>query len=522
MLGARRESLPDSLSKSTPTLVLPSGYAFSDSEDDEDDEESNVLQTQPFQQPDTPIRKQSLRKRNSGVEESVSPPPNARVESLVDLETILATPGKLIMSYQDARILSPLDTIEVLPTSRKLHSVFNGVLDDDSDDDDIEELTGLPNERNKDLFIHSTRKLRDERRPLGQRLAAAHEVILPPLSTKFDPLSTTQLVVVTYWVLNALILIIGTPIVASILLYLYPLFVFPLIVAYCVWAYGIEGNIHNKGGWGRNYWGWGTWFSAAPVWHHFRHYFQAHLVKTADLPSDRNYIFSIHPHGVYLLGIFANITGNRKVFYETFGKGLSLRLATLPINFRLPGWREFFLSLGGIGVDRKSLEYVLTEKSKSDPTKGAGNIITLVVGGAEEFTVMEPKTMDLVLEKRKGFVKLALTTGASLVPVITFNENDTWKQSQAEWVKKVNAFTKKIGGFAFPAIEGRYGIPVIPFAAKLVTVVGSPIHVERVASPTEEQIDTLHQRYIKELFELYETYKDDFFQDRVRDMRLVK
>ncbi|KAJ3061078.1 2-acylglycerol O-acyltransferase 1, partial [Rhizoclosmatium hyalinum] len=237
------------------------------------------------------------------------------------------------------------------------------------------------------------------------------EVILPPLSTKFDPLSTTQLVVVTYWVLNALILIIGTPIVASILLYLYPLFVFPLIVAYCVWAYGIEGNIHNKGGWGRNYWGWGTWFSAAPVWHHSRHYFQAHLVKTADLPSDRNYIFSIHPHGVYLLGIFANITGNRKVFYETFGKGLSLRLATLPINFRLPGWREFFLSLGGIGVDRKSLEYVLTEKSKSDPTKGAGNIITLVVGGAEEFTVMEPKTMDLVLEKRKGFVKLALTTG---------------------------------------------------------------------------------------------------------------
>ncbi|ORY52644.1 hypothetical protein BCR33DRAFT_324852 [Rhizoclosmatium globosum] len=43
MLGARRESLPDPMSKSTPTLVLPSGYAFSDSEDDEDDEESNVL-----------------------------------------------------------------------------------------------------------------------------------------------------------------------------------------------------------------------------------------------------------------------------------------------------------------------------------------------------------------------------------------------------------------------------------------------------------------------------------------------
>ncbi|KAI9353534.1 diacylglycerol acyltransferase [Obelidium mucronatum] len=348
------------------------------------------------------------------------------------------------------------------------------------------------------------------------------ETIIPPLDTKFEPLSFTQLFVVTYWVCNALILIGGTPIVAFVCLYLYPYYTLPVIIAYSIWAYLIEGNIHNKGGWGRNYYGYGLWWSGLPIWKHFRHYFQAHLVKTADLPSDKNYIFSIHPHGVYLLGIFANVTGNRKVFYEAFGKGLSLRLATLPINFRLPVWREFFLSLGGIGVDRKSLEYVLKEKSRKDPSKGAGNIVTLVVGGAEEFTYMAPKTLDLVLEKRKGFVKLALTTGASLVPVITFNENDTWKQSQDGWVKKLNAITHKLARFAFPALEGRYGIPVIPFSAKLVTVIGSPIDVELTPNPTDKEIEDLHKRYIKELFVLYETYKDDFFKDRIRDMRLVK
>ncbi|KAJ3192597.1 diacylglycerol O-acyltransferase 1 [Entophlyctis luteolus] len=158
------------------------------------------------------------------------------------------------------------------------------------------------------------------------------------------------------------------------------------------------------------------------------------------------------------------------------------------------------LSLGGIGVDRKSLERVLTESSESDPTKPAGNMVTLVIGGAEEFTLMRPKTMDLVLRKRKGFAKLALTTGASIVPVITFGENDTWKQSESKWMKKVNTVAKKLFHFVFPALEGRFGIMVIPFAAKLITVC----------------------KYMEELTELYETYKDDFFTDRDRDMCIVK
>ncbi|KAJ3122889.1 2-acylglycerol O-acyltransferase 1 [Physocladia obscura] len=348
------------------------------------------------------------------------------------------------------------------------------------------------------------------------------ETIVPPLTHKFDKETPLQIAVVTYWVLNAVVLIVGTPLLALLLLAIVPELVAPLLVVYAMWAFGVESDIHNKGGWGRDSWGLGLWFSKSPVWNHFRNYFRAHLVKTADLPDDKNFIFAVHPHGVYLLGIFANITGNRPVFYKTFGSHLRLRLATLPINFRLPGWREFFLSLGGIGVDKKSLEYVLTEKSKSDPSKAAGNISLLVVGGADEFTLMEPNTMDLVLNKRKGFVKLALTTGASLVPVISFGENETWKQSDSKWFKNVNAFTKKFAHFVLPALEGRFGVPIIPFAAQLVTVVGKPIDVEQIANPTEEQIDALHSRYIKELVELYETYKEDFFKDRIRDLRLVQ
>ena len=40
---------------------------------------------------------------------------------------------------------------------------------------------------------------------------------------------------------------------------------------------------------------------------------------------------------------------------------------------------------------------------------------------------VEPGTFNVVLGRRKGFVRLALQTGASLVPVVSFGENDMFQ-----------------------------------------------------------------------------------------------
>jgi len=37
-----------------------------------------------------------------------------------------------------------------------------------------------------------------------------------------------------------------------------------------------------------------------------------------------------------------------------------------------------------------------------------------------------PGTMDLVLQRRKGFVRVPLQTGAFMVPVINFGENEMY------------------------------------------------------------------------------------------------
>ena len=50
----------------------------------------------------------------------------------------------------------------------------------------------------------------------------------------------------------------------------------------------------------------------------------------------------------------------------------------------------------------------------------------LAIGGATESLYCKPGTCDLVLDRRKGFIRIAVQTGASLVPVLNFGENELY------------------------------------------------------------------------------------------------
>jgi len=56
-------------------------------------------------------------------------------------------------------------------------------------------------------------------------------------------------------------------------------------------------------------------------------------------------------------------------------------------------------------------------------SKPKGQATVLVVGGALEALNGEKEVVQLVLERRKGFIKLALRYGVDLVPTFSFGEN---------------------------------------------------------------------------------------------------
>lgn len=158
-----------------------------------------------------------------------------------------------------------------------------------------------------------------------------------------------------------------------------------------------------------------------------------------------------------------------------------------------------------------------------------GRAITIVIGGAVESLDAQPHTLRLVLRRRKGFVKMAIRTGADLVPVLAFGENDLYDQFQADShpsIHKIQLLVKKLLGFTIPLFHARgvfnYDVGLMPYRRPLNVVVGRPVKVVRAANPTQEEINRLHGEYVAELERLWETFKDDFAPERKSELQFVE
>lgn len=92
---------------------------------------------------------------------------------------------------------------------------------------------------------------------------------------------------------------------------------------------------------------------------HFANYFPVSLVKTVDLPPNKNYLFAVYPHGVISIGAFCNFATNATQFRELF-PGIRSRLCTLNYHFFVPLYRELVLAWGLISADKRSIVNQLT------------------------------------------------------------------------------------------------------------------------------------------------------------------
>lgn len=158
-----------------------------------------------------------------------------------------------------------------------------------------------------------------------------------------------------------------------------------------------------------------------------------------------------------------------------------------------------------------------------------GRGITIVIGGAAESLDAQPYTMRLILKRRKGFIKMALRTGADLVPVLAFGENDLYDQFSSDshpTIHKAQLLLKKLLGFTIPLFHARgifnYDVGLMPYRRPLNIVVGRPIKVTQSARPSQDDVDRLHGEYIDELQSLWDKWKDDFAADRQGELEICE
>lgn len=264
-----------------------------------------------------------------------------------------------------------------------------------------------------------------------------------------------------------------------------------------------------------------------PLWKLFAGYFPAKLHKTHDLPPNRKYIFGYHPHGIISHGAWVSFGTNALGFAEKF-PGITNSLLTLDNNFRLPFYRDWILAHGLRSVSKESIWNILTKGGPNND--GQGRAVTIVIGGARESLEAQPGTLRLILKGRKGFIKMALRTGADLVPVIAFGENDIYDQLSPKthpMVHRFQVFILKAFKFTVPGFHGRgvlnYDVGLMPYRRPVNVVIGRPIEVNVKAKeqPSQVDIDHYHELYVQEVEKLYDAYKDKFAANRVEDLKII-
>ncbi|XP_048080652.1 2-acylglycerol O-acyltransferase 3 isoform X2 [Ursus arctos] len=109
-------------------------------------------------------------------------------------------------------------------------------------------------------------------------------------------------------------------------------------VLYFVWFF-LDWDTPNQGG--RQF----EWIKKFFMWKYTRDYFPIKMVKTAELPPDRNYVVGAHPHGIMAFGTFINFCANVDGFFKKF-PGIRASLAGQAILFYFPVSRDYFMANG--------------------------------------------------------------------------------------------------------------------------------------------------------------------------------
>ncbi|XP_007955185.1 diacylglycerol O-acyltransferase 2-like protein 6 [Orycteropus afer afer] len=319
--------------------------------------------------------------------------------------------------------------------------------------------------------------------------------------SRLDVQEGLQILSVLQWI-PSYILLGATPILLMPYFLVFTKF-WTLAMFFLAWL-AYDWNTHSQGGrhsaWVRNW----------TLWKYFRDYFPIKLVKTHDLSPKHNYIIGNHPHGIVSYGAFINFATEATGFSWIF-PAITPSLGTLEGFFWIPILREYMMSMGLSPVSEVALNYLLAQN-------GSGNAVIIVVGGATEALLSRPGSSTIFLKQRKGFVKLALKTGAYLVPSYSFGENDVHNQKtfpEGTWIrffqKTFQDTLKKILGISFCTfhgqglIRGSWGF--LPFNQPITTVVGEPIPIPRIRKPNKETVNKYHALYISALCKLFDQHK---------------
>ncbi|CAE8585681.1 unnamed protein product [Polarella glacialis] len=207
--------------------------------------------------------------------------------------------------------------------------------------------------------------------------------------------------------------------------------------------------------------------------------------------------FACHPHGILSVGWISNVVWGRQ-FHKSVGRCFYLIDPTLRNKGLLA---KFFLDAfegphGGLRDTSSETIQSLMQQGES---------LCMVPGAYQEATRFSYGKERVALLQRMGFVKYCLRHGYRLHPVYTFGEAETYLTLNGFDEFRLWLNSKGIPTVAF------WGLPWCPLLPRrdleLLTFVGPPLELPKVAQPSPEQVEEWHGKYVQALQELFDKHK---------------
>lgn len=187
--------------------------------------------------------------------------------------------------------------------------------------------------------------------------------------------------------------------------------------------------------------------------------------------------------------------------------GASVRTLAATILFCLPVVREMALWTGCVDaskqVARRCLRYGLS--------------LFIFPGGQQEQLRTTCGEELVFVQRRKGFVKLALEFGVPLVPAYVFGASDLYRTSH--WALWTRLSILKYLGISITLGTGCYGSWCCPLPVDTTMVLGEPIPVSQVDEPSADQVDRVHAQFVAALQQLFDKHKEEMgYGDRTLEI----
>ncbi len=232
-------------------------------------------------------------------------------------------------------------------------------------------------------------------------------------------------------------------------------------------------------------------------------YFSYRGSWTTFMPTGKPLILAAPPHGLFPVGNMLAIMALPR-FGGFYVRGAA---ASAVLNFPIAG--NMMKLIGAIDASKEIVSQHLRN----------GEVVGISTGGIAEIFETDVGIGNtgvgkecIILKSRGGMCKLALQTGAAIVPCYLFGNS----QAFSVWYDKFGIMqwlSRKLR-ISLVLFRGRWGLP-IPYRTPIFGVCDAPIYVEKTENPSNEAIENLLNELQVRVRDLFETYKSSYGWEHV-------